>query len=272
MTSSYSYPDTDDNQVNVWLSHTSPEYRRYFLASEGRVFARMRELIDARLGQLTGPARLLDAGCGDGRLLSELAAPFAEVLLVEPDRARLASAQKRAAELGYAAKTRAIATRLEELALEVEAQVVVCSHVVQHVACARLAPLLARLRAVTAPDGLLLLTAAHSVTGFDHFDRTCLVDGAIDGQVISQAEFDRLASNAMGTELPSRIFCRPSIEQAFEAAGFAPFEFRVFHLDEAPAQALAARVADIDAYANSSPRVQAELGVDLFVAARARSK
>ena len=110
-----------------------------------------RSIVSAELLTLSLPdrARVLDAGCGSGRMLEELVA-YGEVSGVELDPdAAAAAAQRGICEVEVG--------RLEELPFEDDSfDLVTCLDVLEHVPDDRQA--LAEMRRVTKPGGWLLLT------------------------------------------------------------------------------------------------------------------
>jgi SAM-dependent methyltransferase len=129
--------------------------------------------------QLPSPARILDAGCGSGAMLDELAR-FGEVWGVEPNPRGVAAAQR----AGHRAVLRA---RVEELPFESGSfDLVTCLDVVEHTLDDRAA--LAELHRVTRPGGRLLVTVPaypalwshHDVVNGHHrrYVRSTLVDAA----------------------------------------------------------------------------------------------
>jgi SAM-dependent methyltransferase len=110
-----------------------------------------REIVAAELRQLPVPtgAAVLDAGCGSGRMLQELA-PYGRVTGVELDPDAAAAAISR--EIGEVH-----IGRVEELPLESESfDLITCLDVIEHVPDDRRA--LDELRRVSKPGGWLLLT------------------------------------------------------------------------------------------------------------------
>ncbi len=79
-------------------------YERWRASALGRITERLEEDL---IFKLTGPLegrRLLDAGCGDGRLLALAAARGAKATGLDPDSAMLASARERARREGITAR------------------------------------------------------------------------------------------------------------------------------------------------------------------------
>ena len=110
-----------------------------------------RDIVAAELGRLTlpSPARVLDAGCGSGRMLQELA-PYGEVsgLELDPDAASVA-ASRQIGEVQVG--------RLEELPWEDGTfDLITCLDVIEHTPDDRTA--LAELRRVSKPGAALLVT------------------------------------------------------------------------------------------------------------------
>jgi SAM-dependent methyltransferase len=93
--------------VNRWLAHTGgtagPAYARRFrrLAEQGvDLHGEARRLDDLLRREVDGPARVLDAGCGTGRVALELARRGHRVVGIDLDASMLDQARKASAEAG----------------------------------------------------------------------------------------------------------------------------------------------------------------------------
>lgn len=265
----YRYPDFQDRLHSAWLDRLDPGYRAYYVHSERQVLERMRGWLRERH---PGGARLLDVGAGEGRLVSSYAELTSELIVLEPDPVRLAAAERYVASLGLSVTATFTAESVETLAPERNLDVIVCSHVLQHVSVPAAIAILARFEQLLHPrQGTLLLTTAHSEIGRDRFVKCWLDDGQTTGRSISEEEFDALAEVPVATEVPSRQFAGETMAGLLAAAGFRELERRVFHVAPEPAAELG-RFRDIDYAANQSSERQEMFGRDIFFAVAARER
>jgi SAM-dependent methyltransferase len=102
-------------------------------------------------GRVGAPLRVLDLGCGDGRVAAELARTGAHVCGVDPAPAALQRARSAFPELAFQPTRADGRLPLADSSFEV----VVCLNVLQHVADTQL--LLSEARRVLVPGGLLAL-------------------------------------------------------------------------------------------------------------------
>ena len=177
-------------------------------------------LVRAAARRLRGgrAASCADVGAGRGRLLPVLAEVADQVTVIEPDAGRLDAARGIAADLSYAC-WRFVHADLTTADLAGERfDLVVCSHVLQHLAHGNRAPFLACLRDMTAPGGLLVLMFSGTADGPGRLLLSVLAPA---GETVltrdaTPAEFDAAAGirgpgGEAGDQLPraSRLACRP---------------------------------------------------------------
>jgi len=156
------------------------------LAAAGRSIHGEADLIDALLRERDG-RRVLDAGCGTGRVAIELAARGYEVVGVDLDDSMLDAARAKAPELTWARADLATldSTDLPEAAPAAYHSVVMAGNVMIFVQPGTEGRVLERLGALLAPEGLL-------VAGFQ-----------LRPDRIGLAEYDRLAGE-VGLEAVAR--------------------------------------------------------------------
>jgi 2-polyprenyl-3-methyl-5-hydroxy-6-metoxy-1,4-benzoquinol methylase len=263
----YAYPDGEDQLTREWFEGAGEGFKRYSEASDRRVLEKVKGWLQRRPGG--GDASLLDAGCGEGRLIPELAAGFHRIEAIEPDAARLERAKARIRLAGLEDKTAFTHGTIEQLAPSARFDAVLCSHVLQHVHTASVPHLLRRLREALAGGGLLALTTCHSTTGQESFDQTLKRDGRLVVEPVSKEQFDGLIHNHEAI-LPCRYFTEPGLMVLLAAAGFETREVWLFHADAQSFHELGG--ADgIDDRINSEPALRARMGVDVLVLAETRA-
>ncbi|MCA1607710.1 MAG: class I SAM-dependent methyltransferase, partial [Acidobacteria bacterium] len=94
---------------------------------------------------------------------------------------------------------------------------IVCSHVIQHVPTAELAPLLRRLYELTAQGGTLLLAYSRAPVGCDRFGIDRIEDGVIRSLPLTREQFDAAFS---GDGLPIRYFDPVSLARQAHKVGW----------------------------------------------------
>lgn len=262
----YTYPDGEDRLTREWFDGAGEEFKRYSEVSDLRVMEKIKGWLQRHTD---GEASLLDAGCGEGRLILDLAAGFHRVEAVEPDAARIerAKARVRVAEL----EDRVTFTHgtIEQIAPAAQFDAVVCSHVLQHVHTASVPTLLRGLRAALVDGGKLVLTTCHSTTGQESFDQTLKRDGQLIVEPVSQERFDGLIQNQESI-LPCRYFTELELTALVATAGFEIREVWLFHVDAQSFQELGG-AGDIDDRINTDPQLRARMGVDVLILADARA-
>ena len=204
----YRYPDSDDAITATYLRNREP-YPGYWQLSEKRALAAAERVMPAG-----GKLNALDLGCGSGRLLPHLAHRYGHVTAIEPDAAR-------------AARARAVGDRLSNIEVlhgDIEAvrmrqqifDVVICSHVIQHVPTDAVGPLFASVRAVLRSRGRLLLLIPKLGCTNTKFDATRLDGNRATTRPLDEAEFNSLATNRLEDELPTQRFSSQEIARLLD--------------------------------------------------------
>lgn len=192
----YRYPDTGDRITNVFLQQEEP-YPGYWETSERRAL----DLVAGRLDGVFGPrgeTRGLDAGCGHGRLLPWIARFAGQVVGVDADPARLALART------FAETVDADVTMLDGAIEDLgngPFDLVVCSHLIQHMVTTRVPRLLGRLHALTAPGGYLLISYRRAGEAGERFGVRTLENGQIVEEALDRGRFDELCARTADVEM-----------------------------------------------------------------------
>ncbi|MGA6166471.1 class I SAM-dependent methyltransferase [Amycolatopsis magusensis] len=256
-TDSYRYPDAGDRVTASFIERHEP-YSGYWVASERLALERLTE----RLG--TGPrerVRALDAGCGFGRLLPWLSRQAATITAADPDPSRLAAAreQRDALEPGTEitftdADSSSIGGGPYDLLLS--------SHVIQHVPTGVVGTILRDLAGLAAPGGALVLCYSRSPFGRGAYTLDVLENGEVHSEPIDRARFDEVVSGpGIPDTLPVRLLDPAELhEEAAEAGWTLDWEWTYHVLDD-----LAGLDAhgDRDELVNGSPLLVREAGRDM---------
>ena len=207
--------------------------------------------------------RLLDLGCGGGRLLVRYAKSFDEVVALEPDPVRMGRAVATAREAGLN-NVRFVNALFEDCASNLGAfDVVLCSHVIQHLPLAAVEPMMQRIYARLVRGGLVVLLTAHSCRQSDAFKLWSLSDTRWETEVGGD-EFNRiLADECRNDTLPIHAFGLRSLRELL-----APFQLLRLHCFHAlERRNLLDAIVFRDRWINW-PLLQGDFGIDVLVAGR----
>jgi 2-polyprenyl-3-methyl-5-hydroxy-6-metoxy-1,4-benzoquinol methylase len=252
---SYLYPDLGDALTSNGVQNMGDAFRAYYQLSEQRVLSRFTDL-------LMGHERLLDVGCGDGRLVSLYVDRVSQVVLNDADSTRLASARARVASLG----AKAVVDERPLHELDQHFDVVLCSHVIQHLAAEQFVP---QLTSVTRPGGLLALTTAYALHGDGFCVESFLLEGRPQSRYVSRARFDALCASPTPGQLPTRSFARAELTQLLEQSKFEMLELRSYHVGAHDFERMGATL-EVDDWVNEDPLRARDADADVLVLARRR--
>jgi cyclopropane fatty-acyl-phospholipid synthase-like methyltransferase len=259
----YEYPDHNDSITSALVDSQQP-YEGYWKESEDKVIALMKSYM-TKLPKENKV--LLDAGCGGGRMLVEFQNEYAKGIGIEPDVSRLAVAKKKVEVNQLAEKVSLLNVGIEQVELSHKVDMILCSHVLQHVTTTAVDEILNTFRDVMDEDGLLFITSCHSKEKQDTYSKSRLEERKLVEEYIDEQEFNSLVTNSNHT-LPAHFFTKRSIKERLEAAGFEMVEFLVYHiLDEVEGLE---HPIERDEFVNQSSRLQESKGRDFFVAASPR--
>ncbi|MCI0561767.1 MAG: class I SAM-dependent methyltransferase, partial [Nitrososphaera sp.] len=163
----YRYPGVKEKLDDPCITEDSVE-SEYWRRSEERILDIVRQYV-ALFAPPDRPRKLLDAGCGQGRLLPFWSSMADEIRAIDPDASRLAGAK------AYAEKTQ-ISNKLsfrnipaQDITADERFGIIASSHVIQHVAMENVRAMMRRFEEVLAPEGLLILLTMHSCIGVDEY-------------------------------------------------------------------------------------------------------
>ncbi|WP_052121153.1 bifunctional 2-polyprenyl-6-hydroxyphenol methylase/3-demethylubiquinol 3-O-methyltransferase UbiG [Amycolatopsis sp. MJM2582] len=259
--SAYAYPDDEDRITRRFIEQAEP-HPGYWDHSDERAMARAAE----KLKELLGPkdsVRALDVGCGPGRMLPWLSELAGRVTAIDPDPGRLAKAAQVARELGDSAEIVTQVGNLHELRAG-PFDLVLCSHVIQHIPTADLVPLLNSIRELITPDGVLMLSCTRAPVGDEKFSLDRMTEHGVESHRVDRARFDEVARAATGKEgLPIHHRDPIRLAELGRSLGWAQVWTWSFHvLEPLPEFDIS---GDRDEWVNGSPELLRRFGRDAVV-------
>jgi len=185
------FDDFPRNAIRPKRAASPEEWRAADVALVARAFDHLPD---------KGACSAIDVGAGQGRLVPAIGARASSMVLLEPDllRARIAGQ---------------VAARLPECDAEVvvadattyttyrKFDVIVCSHVIQHVTSSHRRPLLESLRNLCAPWGVLLMTYPNTDNGKEayYISEQEASAVAVATSEATRSAFDRCIAGSGGT-------------------------------------------------------------------------
>lgn len=160
----YTYVDINDKKLNKDIN-LYEAYINYWEKSNSWINKQMQGYRRRKNGSLT----ILDAGCGSGRIIKELAEQGDEVFLVEPDNERLVEAFEVLKENGIKNVHRFNVCIEQFDDSYCKADIIICSHVIQHVSMDAIKMILAKFRSCLKDNGILFLLLPLSYSDYSEF-------------------------------------------------------------------------------------------------------
>lgn len=222
--SKYKYPDSNEH-----LSR--PQDNGYWEQSEMR-------LINWALFQLIKSNRtpadmhMLDAGCGEGRLIGHYEPFFREITAIDPDRKRLESAREKAMYWGCINKFTFVPSTVQSFEFRESFDFILCNHVLEHLSIGSLTQTIEIFGKNIKEDGLVLLTTAHSEIS-DHFIKS--YEDKNSQQVtdyISLAEFNELCDKPVDGVLPVNKKTLASFESFLNDSSLEVIDKKIYQIAE----------------------------------------
>lgn len=256
--SPYHYPDFDDNLVGKFLERFEKN-DLYWRKSENEVISFIFNYLINKPGFIFDS--FLDAGCGKGRLLEDFAKPFRKIVAVEPDPDRFKHALLTAQELFP--DNRAVVRNLpaESFSSNERFDLILCSHVIQHIHTDTVMPLMQNLGDHLTENGVIAVTTCHSVTDSDYFRKYYISEGQLVKEHSEENDFNSLIE-CKGV-LPIHFFHAEKFISDLAAAGFNTSIFRVFHVSKEDRDQLLQ--PDVDMFVNNDPGMQKRYGIDMLL-------
>lgn len=253
--SEYEYPDTDD-RLTVRMIEEKEPYEGYWERSEEEVFSHAENF-------LTGEEiSMLDIGCGDGRLFERFKTQVDEIKGLEPDPGRIEKAKDRDTDMDVDL----VSEGFLEADLQSEFDLIVCSHVLQHVETRNLERFAEKLYSKLEEEGILVITTSHSTLRDDIFLKSYLEDDVLIEERISEREFNSLITNDENI-LPVHLFTLDSLRSLLDRFDFK--STKVFH--NLHRQTFLDTLVFRDRWANL-PLLKRKMGRDVLVVAEKAKK
>jgi len=224
----YTYPDKGDRLTCQLIN----EYDgRYWEKSEERVLnlalEAVQKLRNERLADGIDKIRLLDLGCGMGRLFGVFLPHVDEIVAAEPDAMRFAGAKAAgiAASLKYKKSVKVI--HGDASAVEGTFDIVLSSHVMQHIQTWTARALMETMSKFVEPGGLLIMTTTYTDGTEDLFFREEWQDKKRLSTAIDMDQFN--AAYSEEGVLPVRMFAAGTITEMASEAGFDLLNIEKYH-------------------------------------------
>jgi SAM-dependent methyltransferase len=256
----YRYPDVDD-EVTVRFIGQSEPYEGYWDESERRALTHASQLLASAL-KGRDDVMALDAGCGPGRLLPWISTFAARITAVDPDKDRLAIAKASNSQLDNQSDVTYSAGPLGTLK-EASYDLIVSSHIIQHLVTDDVTSFLKQLHRLMSPDGLLVLSYSRAAVGDDRYSVDRVQDEKVESRPIDKEQFNRIVRESESGSLPIHFIDPNYLVRLAKDLGFKELWRWSFHaLDD---------LGDLDQYVhrdelvNSSPELSRELGRDAMV-------
>jgi ubiquinone/menaquinone biosynthesis C-methylase UbiE len=264
MKKEYIYPDVNDEVTKAFIKENEP-FSNYWESSEEKVLSLIEEKIEKHFPK-SKESWLLDAGCGTGRLLPEFQKYFSNILAIDPDSLQIEKAEKTARINGFADKVVFKTTSAEQLDWKEESiDVILSSHVIQHVHTKTIPKILSKFHRILKSDGLLFMMTTHSRRNRGYYARAILKDSKTIEQKISKEEFNSLILNDQNI-LPIHFFSVQNLQNMLRDSGFVLTQYKSYHVLNKTKFSPDKR--DRDELVNSSDSLKSKFGRDILLISR----
>jgi 2-polyprenyl-3-methyl-5-hydroxy-6-metoxy-1,4-benzoquinol methylase len=260
----YYYPDKNDSLTKTFISAKQP-FDGYWAKSEQFILDRMKNFVLTHTGSKIN-AWFLDVGCGTGRLLPEFESFFHKMLAIDPDKYLLEIAKDTVKKHGLSRKVTFQHTSIEKLEWkERSIDVILCSHVLQHVHTDSLTNMLVKLEQLLENGGLLFITTCYSRKDYDFYTKMYLKNHGVVEEGIKKEKFNFLICNEKKI-LPIHFFSKKNIFKMLRDLHFEMLGFKSFHVLNR--MSLLDCIVFRDKLVNFFPFLQSRLGRDMFIVCR----
>ncbi len=195
----YKYPDIDDKASIIWIENEEP-FKGYWNKSDKYILAYVEKYFKNRFFD-----KMIDVGCGRGRLIYQFYKYFNQTVALEPDSNRLGDVTKWIKKHDINNVSTINTSFLKSNLQDNFYDVIICSHVIQHISSNDIAPFFKKMYRIFKKDGLLILFTTHSMKKRNIFLKSVIKNGKVVEPIIEKAEFERIISNDIGI-LPCCLF------------------------------------------------------------------
>lgn len=226
ITKHYTYPDIDDALTTSLINLIEP-FEGYWEQSERYILNIIKKYLQKRARKEN--SFFLDAGCGDGRLLSEFKGFFDNVVAIDPDIKRLQIAEESLQKQVTSSKISFKPIAIEQLDDNQKFDFILCSHVLQHINADNVQLILRKLKSLLKKNGLLAIMTGHSDSNQDKYLKNYFKNSEIIEEIISKEEFNSLICNNSRV-LPIHLFSSQNITQILTNLHLKILEIKSFHI------------------------------------------
>lgn len=226
----YTYPDKND-MLTCQLIDTEFD-SKYWGESEKEVLRQALEEVDRQIERNRKQGTemsLLDLGCGMGRLFPVFAEKADRIMAAEPDLERMTAAKEAAVQVSMASGVpiEVLHGDAGVLPKGEKYNIIVSSHVMQHITCGMAADLMHTMAARLKPHGLLIMTTTYTDGMEDLFFRESWKEGHRCNEATDRDGFNQ----TFGTEgvLPVRLFAAQSILHLADEANLELVRMSRYH-------------------------------------------
>ena len=218
----YFYPDTNDRITSFVISKRSSQDGSWE-RSEQRILNTIEECLKRSTRHW-----LLDAGCGNGRLLTRFERYFDYILAVDRDTSQIKKAKELVKSINLKDKVFFKTISAHNVIWPKESiDSIICSHLIQHVNTQIVSATIRKFRELSKEKGNLFLLTTHS-PNHDYFTKEYIKNATLIEEKISQEEFNSLVEN-QNNILPIHYFSKKNIFNILAESGFRTIDFRLFH-------------------------------------------
>lgn len=217
----YRYPDKDDVLTCQLIDNEFDG--RYWGESEKFI---IKEIND-ELVKFNEPVKMLDVGCGMGRLFGEFAPYVESIAAVEPDRDRFSASVKEAESFGGK-----VSVRNGDVSLigdDEKYSFVLISHILQHIKDESIAQMLDAVTEHLLPGGIVAVTTTHTSEESDLFFKEFSIDGERQSEEIDYDGFNECFSSE--NVLPVRLFAEDTVKKLFTSRGYSLVNRKYYHYE-----------------------------------------
>lgn len=253
--SNYEYPDKNDVITSVFIDSIEP-YKGYWADSENLILSHVEKIMKEPNREL----RILDAGCGEGRLIPFLSRYSYELAAVEPDIERYNAAVENVKEKSINNVILKNCT-INDIDDSERFDVIFCSHIIQHVDEHLVDEIMSKFHNILNDSGSVFLMTCHSRRKYDCYAKSLVINGAASESPVLKDEFNKVVYGQ--NILPVHFFSLKNLAGISEKAGFNVQDIRVYHVNSILLKIF--KTVKVDALMNKFRFIQRKYGRDVLI-------